>query len=373
MQLCIVGGGIMGLMSAYQAVTKFRSQITTVHLIDSGKPGSSVGELRAIQNCYQGIYGKAVRESRNQWSEFLTQTDPNNYLQVGNLLIDQDQYIVPEDSSYRLGGPDDRPTIFDIDAGLFTIQQIHQILETLLVQHGVQCHWQSEVVQIEPTRKKLRYRPVGSSKSPRTLQFDHCILATGAWTNQVLHRSSLSPIPYRITLEQINMFHLSPAGVATARPAHNVSGDYRDSFCYMYPPIQTENFSSDYYEVVVHLHPKISTDITVEQLAQTETRTDLLELATGFLEQYVDPTTQPEITQITTTRCPYTHRNDGSGNDFIVSPHPDHGNLTVMVGYRGEGYKFSPVLAELALYQATQTDWTELPAWWRLLNETLAV
>jgi len=49
------------------------------------------------------------------------------YFPVGNLLINQTKYTVPEVSSYQVGTKMN-PATFDVDAGLLDIQSIYRYL-----------------------------------------------------------------------------------------------------------------------------------------------------------------------------------------------------------------------------------------------------
>lgn len=354
MRVCIIGGGIMGLMTAYSAMTEFSPQITEVYLFDAGYSGSSVGELRALQNCYQGVYQPAVRYARREWVNLLRKSSLDYYFPVGNLLINQTKYTVPEVSSYQVGTKMN-PATFDVDAGLLDIQSIYRYLRQQLRKLGVIYFDHTPITKLCPTRNQVYYEA-----GARVITYDRCIIATGAWTNQLLRASNLPPIPYRISLEQINMFKVPPGKT----PPHNISGEYQGNFCYMYPPITSQHLHTDYIKVVVHTHPTIDVTIPEPSTQKHVTDTRLLQIARGFFRNYVTPVDVP----VETLRCPYTYRDDGTGDDFMVGPIPGHNNIIAMVGFRGEGYKFSPTVSKLVLLLATGTKLTKLPDWWQELS-----
>ena len=141
----------------------------------------------------------------------------------------------------------------------------------------------------------------------------------------------------------------------------------------MYPPIPAKNFSTSCYQAVVHAHPQISTDIDIKQIKGHSCRPDLLFIATEFLQKYVSQKDKEKINDVTVYRCPYTHRDDGTGDDFIVSPLPNHPDIIVMAGYRGEGYKFSPVLGRIAVQLAIGLVSHKLPEQLERFMNTLAL
>jgi glycine/D-amino acid oxidase-like deaminating enzyme len=351
MKLCIIGGGIMGLMVAYQAITKLKYQFREIYLFDAGLPGSSVGDVKALNMAYSGVYLKAVQYAKGYWLKLLHELSGKYYFPIGNLYVNHDNYTPSKFSSYPKlyqVGNNSYQALYDISAGLLDNQAIQALLIRIIRQLGVKCYFNTSVTKVCDKSSRLYYKSDSNIKSVR---YDRCVLAGGAWINQILKKSNLPKIKYRITLEQITLLKIPPHTPPSQLPTHIISGELHGNFCYTYPPITGSELHTDHFKVVVHTHPNIDTTTTISQLQNRNIKPpnhQLLESAIQFCQKYLQPDTynllanQAEIDYL---RCPYTYRDDGTGSDFIVSKLPNHPNIIVMVGFRGEGFKFSPTMA----------------------------
>jgi monomeric sarcosine oxidase len=331
----------MGLATAWRLVMTGTS-VALLERFDVGhNRGSSHGATRVFRFLYDdAIYVQMAQRSLPLWRELEAQTGAELLRMTGGLHIDSPSVLTrfrdvmagcgagaellsPEDRAERYPwlAVGSAAALFVPDLGVIAADASLRALRDLCAQLGVDVREQTVVEAIERSSDGVNI--VTSSGS---LRGRSAVVAAGAWANDLLG-SLGAPIPLRVSREQVHYFR------ATERILPFVHGE--GHFIYAVPPLD-----GDLVKVAEHgTGPQTSADGRDFELEPG---------AAGRIEAYVRrtlPTLEPE--RIGFETCLYATTPDG---DFVLDKRD---NVVVVSPCSGHGFKFAPLVGEIAACLAT--------------------
>jgi sarcosine oxidase len=369
-RLTIIGGGVMGLMTAYHAA----GQAQTVTVIDRSQVGdpatASFGLTRSVRNDYRDPdYARLAFEARRLWHELERDCGQRLLVDSGCLNLFKATVTPDLDGSYAVEsyavleqlqlrreaftGPQLKERFpqfdadggwLDVDAGFADLAAVTAALREGLRARGVQLIENCE--------------PRGISRSGRTwtvhtdagpVESDVLVVTAGLGTNEIL---SLVP------------------GCSVRFP---LSADRPTQSKYFIPPPGSEHMFTEsalpvfaYLDIGIYGHPMYEGKTpgvkigfyNPPDVARTPSPIGSVE---QFVAECVPGLRGAEVVDVAVASGVDTCWYDLVADDeFILGAVPGTDGLYTGVGWRGTGYKFAPwvgrVLAQLALQQGTVYD-----------------
>jgi glycine/D-amino acid oxidase-like deaminating enzyme len=365
--LVVIGGGVMGLFTAYQASERFERIVVVERGLIGDPATASFGRTRSFRNDYlDPTYARLAHEAFHLWGEFERQTGADVLVRCGCLNIAKSS-ITPNladtyaQLSYEtLTGLGLRTASFggkalrgrfpyldadlgylDVDAGVVDLAAVTHALMRALGERRVQILQGTETTAIERDGARIRVITDAGELLARAL-----VVTAGHGTNEVLAKLPGCPLQVPITKDRPKeaKYFVPPAAVrerftAGAMPAIA----YLDTGIYCHPIVEgvVDAVKIGYYNP--------------PDLPQATTGVDGI---ASFVEQCMPGLRTATVRDVDDVdQCHYDLVAD---DDFVLGAIPGFANAFVGVGWRGTGYKFAPwvgrVLAELALQGGTVYD-----------------
>jgi sarcosine oxidase len=365
--LLVVGGGVMGLFTAYHA----SERVGRVVVLERGRIGdpmtASFGRTRSFRNDYlDPTYARLAHEAFRLWGAFELQTATRALVRCGCLNIAKRSVTADLADTYaqrsyetltsiglrtqsfdgaalreRFGFLDADIGRLDADAGVVDLPAVTGALMGALAARGVRVLEGVETVSIERDGLLLRVGTDGAELSTRSL-----VVTAGHGTNDVL---ALLPdcrleVPLARDRPSEAKYFVPPAGARgrfTAGAMPVVA--YLDTGIYCHPIVDglVEAVKIGYYNP--------------PDMPRSSTAIDSIQ---SFVEQCAPGLRDADVSDVEDVdQCDYDLVAD---DDFVLGAIPGVANAFVGVGWRGTGYKFAPwvgrVLAALAVQGATVYD-----------------
>ncbi len=365
--LLVIGGGVMGLFTAYHASMHF----DRVAVLERGRIGdpatASYGRTRSFRRDYlDATYARFAEEAIGLWTEFEAVTGTEVLVRCGCMNM-ATTAVTPElDATYaqrtfeilqplgmrmrsfdaeQIGRryPYLRADLAHLDerAGLVNLPAVTAALVGSLRQRQVRVVEEVEVLGISEEGDGLRVSSDVGEYLTRSL-----VVTAGHGTNEVLAQLPGGSLQIPITKD---------------RPSEAK---------YFVPPAETrQRFTSDAMPVIAYLDTGIYVHPIVDGLVDAVkvgyyNPPDIPRHATSvdsiasFVTQCMPGLEGAQVTDVADVdQCDYDLVGD---DDFVLGAVPGFTNVFVGVGWRGTGYKFSPwvgrVLFELALQAGTVYD-----------------
>ena len=369
-RLTIIGGGVMGLMTAYYAAP-LAEAVTVLEKSWVGDPATaSFGLTRSVRNDYRDPgYARLAFEARRLWLEFQQESSDPVLVDCGCLnlvkgsvtpdLVDTyavQSYAVLEQLQLRrevfsAAGLRDRFPQFDadggwldVDAGFADVAAATRALRAALRARGVR------VIENAAPRGMARSGAawrVATDSGP--VESDVVVITAGLGTNDVL---DLVPgcsvrFPLRPDRPSQSKYFIPPAGTRSL-----FTEDALPVFAYL--------------DIGIYGHPLYDGKTPGVKIGfYNPPDAALVPSRIGSVQDFVaecmpglrgaESVDVAETSGVDT--CSYDLVAD---DDFILGPVPGADEVFVGVGWRGTGYKFAPwvgrVLAQLAVQQGTVYD-----------------
>jgi glycine/D-amino acid oxidase-like deaminating enzyme len=365
--LLVVGGGVMGLFTAYHASERF-GRVVVLERGRIGDPATaSFGRTRSFRNDYlDPTYARLAHEAFRLWGAFELQTATRALVRCGCLNIAKGSVTPDLAATYAqlsyetLAGLGLRTKSFDraalrerfsyldadlgrldVDAGVVDLPAVTEALVRTLAARGVRVLEGVEVTSIEHDGGAFRARAEGGDVVARSL-----VVTAGHGTNDVL--SLLAGCGLRVP-------------IAKDRPSEAK---------YFVPPARERGrFTAGAMPVIAYLDTGIYCHPIVDGLVEAvkvgyynppdlHTPSTAIDSIAAFVEQCMPGLSDAAASDVEDVdQCDYDLVAD---DDFVLGAIPGVAGAFVGVGWRGTGYKFAPwvgrVLAELALQGATVYD-----------------
>ncbi len=365
--LVVIGGGVMGLFTAYHASERF-DRIVVLERGCVGDPSTaSFGRTRSYRSDYlDPAYARFAREALRLWDEFEGQTGTAALVRCGCMNVAKRSVTPDIRSTYAylshrvlrdLGIPSASfagealrarfPYLeadfgyVDLDGGVVSLPAVTTALQWALAERGVR------IVEGVTTRLAVRHRGEIRVVTDADVWASRSLVVTaGHGTNDVLARMEGASL--RVPISR----------------AHPIEAKY-----FTPPTDSREQFTSDAMPVIAYLdagiycHPIIDGLIDKVKIGyyhppDLQRVTRVIDSVISFVEHCLPVLRNARIEPVDDVDgCDYDLVGD---DEFVLGAVPGFPGAYVGVGWRGTGYKFAPwvgrVLAELALQQGTVYD-----------------
>ncbi len=369
-RLTIIGGGVMGLMTAYYAAPLAQ----TVTVLDRSRVGdpatASFGLTRSVRNDYRDAeYARFAFEARRLWRELERDFGRQLLIDCGCLNLVKASVTPDLDSTYAvesyavleqlqlpreaLSGAQLRQRFpqfdadggwLDVDAGFADLAAVTGALREGLRARGVRV---AENCEPRGITRSGRTWVVATDDGP--VESDVLVVTAGLGTNDVLGLVPGCRVRFPLSSDRPvqSKYFIPPAGSRAA-----FTQDVMPVFAYL--------------DIGIYGHPiydgktpgvKIGF-YNPPDVARTPNRIGSVE---EFVAECIPGLREAEVIDVATASgvdtCWYDLVSD---DEFILGAVPGADGLYAGVGWRGTGYKFAPwvgrVLAQLALQQGTVYD-----------------
>jgi monomeric sarcosine oxidase len=350
----VVGGGVMGLSSAWQLLTLGHKVLVLDQFPIPNEIGSSHGGSRITRTAYfeHPNYVPLLQEAHQLWEELQDATSRNLVNWVGGLYMGHPESDIIagtlasarvhnlETTSYtsdelkseypQFSIPDHLIGVYEKDAGVLYPEQCIRSLKEKVLELGGEILESEAVISINPHPADVQVNTLQNRFSA-----GHVILASGVWSNQWLRQ--FTEIKMRVTrqvacwFESVNTAHYQNLPITCFQ-------DREEPFFYSFPWISGElgikMAIHDPGSEVDPNSPRISTQDEVEQVEN-----GFRKYYTGY-QKYFQATSSQRVLKVST--CLYTNSPD---SHFIVDQLEPR--ISVITGCSGHGFKFAPILGKI--------------------------
>jgi glycine/D-amino acid oxidase-like deaminating enzyme len=369
-RLTIIGGGVMGLMTAYHAAPLAES-VTVLDRSRVGDPATaSFGLTRSVRNDYMDPeYARLAVEARRLWRDFERDCGRRLLIDCGCLNLVKASITPDLDSTYAVesyavleqlklpreafSGPQLRDRFpqfdadggwLDVDAGFVDVTAVTRALRSALRARGVQ------VGENDAPRGIIRSgRTWTVATDTGSVESDVLVITAGLGTNDVLGLLPRCTVrfPLRAGRPTQSKYFIPPASS-------------RDMFTEAAMPVFA------YLDIGIYGHPLYEGKTpgvkigfyNPPDVARTPSRIGSVE---AFVAECIPGLRDAEVVDVAAASgvdgCWYDLVAD---DDFILGAVPGADGVYTGVGWHGTGYKFAPwvgrVLAQLAMQQGTVYD-----------------
>jgi glycine/D-amino acid oxidase-like deaminating enzyme len=366
--LVIIGGGIMGLMTAYYASALTEHIVILEKRTIGNQEASSFSFTRSMHTDYlDPLYARLAYEARGLWHELCEKTGKPLLVDCGCLNIAKETVTPKLDETYTakcyevVEGLGLRPEKlskglfqkrypqFDVDfgylnsaGGYFNLRVIADALVGVLRERGVLIIENVDTSEISEENDQVRVSTNKGEFVARQL----VITPGGKWANEVLElvKGNDLRLPIKLTQPESRYYYPEPA--------------QRDQFLPKNFPVFA------YPDVGIYGHPIVDEQKGAVKVAFYEP-SDFEPDADGKIRGVADfveecmPLLKDMRSEVVTDadKCFYDVVDDG---DFVLGSLPRYKHIFVGTGWHGAGYKFSPwvgkTLTQLALQNGTVYD-----------------
>jgi sarcosine oxidase len=365
--LAVVGGGVMGLFTAYHA-SRHGARVAVFERGRIGDPETaSFGRTRSYRRDYlDATYARLADEAMRLWDAFEADTGVRALVRCGDMNIATSAITPDLEGTYAQGSYDvlrsigipmevfDRAAIesrfpyldadlayLDPEAGLVDLPAVTAALREALDKAGVTVREEATVSTVSAGAGGVELTVGGRRVDARRL-----VITAGHGTNAVLGLIQGCELQVPITKDRPSEAkYFTPPAEERARYTSDVMPviAYLDTGIYLHPIVDG---LIDAVKVGYYNPP----DVPRDQTKVTSIADFVVSCMPGLAGAAV-----VEVTDV--DQCDYDLVAD---DDFVLGPVPGAPNVWVGVGWRGTGYKFSPwvgrVLADLALRDGTVYD-----------------
>lgn len=359
--LVIIGGGVMGLMTALFA-SQFSSRITILERDEIGHPlAASSGKTRSIRNDYlDPFYARLAYEARTLWEELDRRAADPLLITCGCLNLAKGSITPDLDDTYALKAHQNLETLgfpvkrfdksalkdafphfdadlgcLDVEAGMMNLPAVRTFCLEQLRKRDVTIVEKVAVTAVGPGR-------VETSAGP--FEADAVVITAGMWTREVLQLLP-EPVALHVTLQTPDWRYFKPpAGQEALYTAPNMPVfAYLDVGIYGHPIV-----------------PGLTPGVKVGFYHPPDLRAQKASLPISCPEDFIR-LCMPGFTDITPVEADFTEGCSYdlvSDDNFVIGPVAER--VYVGAGWRGTGYKFAPligkILSQLALQEGTVYD-----------------
>jgi sarcosine oxidase len=354
-EVAVVGAGTMGSFALWQLAERGVSAIGFDRFEPGHDQGSGHGESRIIRTAYAegSSYVPLVRSAFPLWRELERQTGEDILTMTGGLIIGHPEGDLVRDALRSLRdhalphevlgadrvrerypqhavSPED-VAVHEETAGVLRPEKAIQAAARQAQELGATLHPNTVVEAVEETGGGVEIRAGG-----RTYRARRAIVSVGSWLGGLLPDLKLPLVVERQILAWF------PAGEPTLFYPDRCPIFIReegDVNWYGFPTLNGETVKTAVHHRGQETDPdSIDRDVGPEDVAPIS----------RLVGEYL-PGLSPK--PVRSKVCMYTNTPD---HDFLVGPAPGRSNLVLLGGFSGHGFKFAPVMGEIAADLATE-------------------
>jgi len=364
--LTIIGGGVMGLFTAYYA-SEFVKNITVLEkatVSSDNKKAASFSYTRSIRNDYlDPFYAQLAYEARRLWLDFQQKAEAPFLIECGCLNLAKKSITPDLSTTYAVQSYDvlqqlhlkaeefnseslqQRFPQFDVDmarldveAGLLYVPGVTRTLLAALRERGVRI-----LEHVAVTRIAQHDQQLSISTNQGEFVTHKLVVTAGLGTNDVLERVENCTVS----------FPLSPDRPSQAKYFIPSSKKWKQFTSETLPVFA-------YLDVGIYGHPIYSNKVPGVKIGfynppDVKTLNTRIRNVHSFVEECMPSLLDAETVDVTEVdQCFYDLVAD---DNFIMGDIPDFSHIIVGVGWRGTGYKYASwigrTLMQLALQGST--------------------
>jgi sarcosine oxidase/L-pipecolate oxidase len=364
--LIIIGGGIMGLMTAYYA-SNFVKKIMILEkntISNKNKDASSFSFTRSIHKDYlDPLYIMLADEAQTLWKELQRQSSEKFFIACGSLGITKNSVISNPKNSYveksfqakeKINSPQEKLSkkelqkrfpqfaadlgVLDHGAGYIYQPTVYKLLLKLLKKKGVTIVENVSVQRIQENKEEVTI-----TTKEKTIIAKKLVITAGRWVNDVLKVIKKNKLQFTITLSkpQENKYYY---------PAKNVMKQF---FSEKFPVFA-------FLDIGIYGHPIFDKKRNCIKIGYynppdiKQAKTNINSVA-DFVRECMPILKDAKSEDVNDAdQCFYDLVED---DNFIMGSLPKFKNIFLGAGWRGTGYKFAPlvgkILSQLALQNIT--------------------
>jgi monomeric sarcosine oxidase len=354
MRVIIVGAGIVGTMAAWRlAQAGHDVQVFEQFGLDHDR-GSSYGDSRIVRRVYtDALYTALMADAYPLWSELQSHfPDQELFSLPGGIFFGPRTHpqIAAAEEALNLSGVeyerldaatcarrfpavklrDDEVALYEPSMGYVRASRCVRAAAMLAKRHGAQIHQHTPIEEVEcGANGGLR---VLNAKG-EWLSADKVLICAGPWTQRYLARLGIA---VALTVVRKTYLHLEPQ-----RHHENFEASRfpvwidADSLAYGFPRLG----EVPGVKIALHGGGDVTTAETVDRAVQERDRIALHEYAA---RRFPDLSRHVVYEKV----CLYTNTPD---EDFIIDAVPDLPGAFFIGGLSGHGFKFGPLLGQIAL------------------------
>ncbi|KKQ01889.1 MAG: hypothetical protein US11_C0003G0032 [Candidatus Roizmanbacteria bacterium GW2011_GWA2_36_23] len=356
--LVIIGGGIMGLFTAYFAL-QFSKKIVLLEKREIGnKFCASSGYSRSIRNDYlDPFYSVMASESQKMWVDLEAKSKKKFIIKCGCLNIAKKQVTPKLELTYAyksykilnsLGhnaryyknskklkekflqfGAD--IACLDIDAGFLYIPAILDFLKRTLISKGVKILENSEVTKVKRKGKEILVE-----FNKKTIRTNNVALAVGVWSIEMLKKVEGAfwlKLPIIPIEQQLDYFEVPPYLKNKYSSENMPVFAYLDAGIYGHPLYgQSPGLKVAYFDP---MGAKLVKSVFDPQ------KQDIIKNNFDFIKNCL-----PDLKKIKLMESEFNYYDMTPDNDFIVDELPGINNIFIAGGFCGTGFKFAPLIGK---------------------------
>lgn len=356
--VAVIGAGTMGSFALWRLAKRGMKVVGFDRFEPGHDRGSGHGESRIIRSAYaEGSgYVPLVRASLDLWRELEREADEPLLTMTGGLAIgrrdgslvgsvigsavDHDlAHEVLDAEEMRRRFPQhalkpDEVAVHEQGAGVLRPERAIRAAARRALDHGAILHTNNTVETVEETGGGVEVRAGG-----RTYRARRAVVAAGAWLGKLLPDLNL---PLTVERQVLAWFpNKDPELFGLDRCPIFVYQEREDLEWYGFPSLDGRTVKA-----AVHHHGRTVDPDGIDREVHPEDVEQISRFAGERLRR-LDP--RPERAKV----CMYTNTPD---EDFLVGPAPGHQDLVLVGGFSGHGFKFAPVMGEIAADLATEGE-----------------
>ena len=359
--LIVIGGGIMGLMTAYYASAYVKNVAILEKSTIGNMEAASFSFTRSIRTDYlEPFYARLAFEAQGMWMDLQLESSEKLFINCGCLNIAK-KSVTPDllqtyaERSYQnisnlnyLPERFDQPEFskrfpqfeadmgtLDTKGGYLLPQVITELMLRLLKQNGVTILENIDVISIEETQDQVSIVTNNGNMKTRKL-----VISAGKGTNDVISNVVNNDLVFPITYD---------------RPQRKYYYPTEDIFDQFLP----ENFPVfAYTDIGIYGHPifdKKKGAVKVAYFVPVGMKKDdqKIKNVEDFVNECLPILKNVRSEEVTDAdMCWYDTVAD---DDFILGNLPGYKNIIVGTGWRGTGYKFAPIVGKMMAQSAMQS------------------
>lgn len=358
--LIIVGGGIMGLLTAYYASRQYRKIVILEKRTIGNKYAASSGFSRSIRNDYlDPYYACLASEAQALWENLEKQSKEKFIIKCGCLNISKNLVTPNQQQTYTqlsyktlqsLGFANkyfDNQKILnkefpqfnanigclDINAGFLYIPTIIDWLKLILQKLGVKIIENACVVNIEENQKKIFV----TTNSGKKIIGNKLALTVGAWSLELLNKikqTRFLKLPIIPIEQQLDYFSV-PKKLRV-----NYESDQLPVFAYLDAGIYGHPLYKDTPGLkVAYFDPMgaklIKSVFNPQKQSVIKTNIDFIKICF------------PKLRPIKLIESELNWYDMTPDNNFIIDKLPGCKNIYIAAGFCGTGFKFAPLVGKI--------------------------
>jgi len=352
MQVIVVGAGAVGSMAAWRLAQAGHEVTVFEQFLLDHDQGSSFGDSRVVRKVYpQGYYTEMMHGAYDLWDELQGNfPDRELFTKIGGLYFgppDHPEMVSSEQSLIASGVPYERLNVaecarrfpalklrpheigvFEPSMGYARASRCVLAAAELARKHGAVIHESTPVASIASHGNGVRV----TTEDGETHDADRLVVCAGPWLGKILAARGID-LPLRVIRK--TYVHLLPARNVESFEADKlpiwIDAEY---WSYGFPRIG----DVPGIKIAIHSGGEVTTPEAVERTLRDEDREALLECARERFPDLSDEIVYEKV-------CLYTKTPD---EDFIIDRVPELPGAFLIGGTSGHGFKFAPLLGEIA-------------------------